>query len=275
MKFSSKNYLTRLIFLIQNFFIDNMNLQRKIETAAKWIYNSDNLVVFTGAGISTTSGLPDYRGPDGVWTRRDKGLPPPKMKLSWDEVKPNRGHFAIVELLELGKLDYLISQNVDGLHAKSGIPFDKMSELHGNMYFMKCLKCNGKITFEDAGWDKKVWGKGYRTDPVHQNQPKCPICGGRLISSIVNFGDPLPEDELTEAIKRSQNADVFFVIGSSLVVSPAANMPAIAQRNGSKLIILNLGETPYDKRADLRFFQDINEVLIPIVARVKNLLDKS
>lgn len=248
-----------------------MNLEEKIEKAAKWIYESEHLVVFTGAGISTDSGLPDYRGPDGVWTRRDKGLPPPKMKLSWDEVKPNEGHYAIVELLKMGKLDYLISQNVDGLHAKSGIPFDKISELHGNMYFMKCLECNEKLTFEEAGWDKRKWGKGYRTNRVRKNQPVCPECGGRLISSIVNFGDPLPEDELTEAMRRSKNSDVFFVIGSSLVVSPAANMPSIAQRNGSKLIILNLGETPYDKRADLRFFRDINKILIPIVERVKKL----
>jgi mono-ADP-ribosyltransferase sirtuin 6 len=248
-----------------------MNLEEKIEKAAKWIYESEHLVVFTGAGISTDSGLPDYRGPDGVWTRRDKGLPPPKMKLSWDEVKPNEGHYAIVELLKMGKLDYLISQNVDGLHAKSGIPFDKISELHGNMYFMKCLECNEKLTFEEAGWDKRKWGKGYRTNRVQKNQPVCPECGGRLISSIVNFGDPLPEDELTEAMRRSKNSDVFFVIGSSLVVSPAANMPSIAQRNGSKLIILNLGETPYDKRADLRFFRDINKILIPIVERVKEL----
>jgi len=252
-----------------------MNLDKKIEKAAKWIYESENLVVFTGAGISTDSGLPDYRGPDGVWTRRDKGLPPPKMKLSWDEVKPNEGHYAIVELLEMGKLDYLISQNVDGLHAKSGIPFAKMSELHGNMYFMKCLECNEKLTFEEAGWDKSKWGKGYRTNRVRKNQPSCPECSGRLISSIVNFGDPLPEDELTEAMRRSKNADVFFVIGSSLVVSPAANMPSIAQRNRSKLIILNLGETPYDTRADLRLFQDINEVLIPIVQRVKELMSQN
>ncbi len=251
-----------------------MNLENKIEKAARWIYNSENLVLFTGAGISTHSGLPDYRGPDGVWTRRDKGLPPPTIKLSWDEVKPNKGHYAIVDLLEMGKLDYVISQNVDGLHAKSGIPFDKMAELHGNMYFMKCLHCDEKITFEEAGWDKKTWGKGYRTNRVRKGQPKCPKCGGRLISSIVNFGDPLPEDELTEAMMKSRNADVFFVVGSSLVVSPAANMPAIAQKNGARLIILSLGKTPYDNRADLRFYQDINKVLIPIVEKVENLLRK-
>jgi len=251
-----------------------MNLEEKVELAARWIYESENLVVFTGAGISTASGLPDYRGPDGVWTRRDKGLPPPRSP-PWDQVKPNLNHQAVVELLELDKLDYVISQNVDGLHVKSGVPFDRISELHGNMYFMKCLNCGRKMTFEEAEWDKVKFGKGYRTDPVKLNQPNCPHCGGRIISSIVNFGDPLPEDELDQAIRHSIETDVFFVIGSSLVVTPAANMPGIAKENGAKLIILNLGETPYDKMADLRFFKKIEDVLPKIIKQVRNLLDKN
>jgi len=248
-----------------------MDLKDKIDLVAKWIAESKRLVVFTGAGISTDSGLPDFRGPDGVWTRRDKGLPPPK-SLPWDQVKPNQGHYAIVELLEMGKLDYLISQNVDGLHAKSGIPFEKLAELHGNHYYMKCLECNRKMLFEEAGWDKKVWGSGYRTSRIHKNQPKCPFCNGRIISSIVNFGDSLPVDELDESMRRSENSDVFFVIGSSLLVTPAANMPGIAKRIGAKLIILNRGETPYDAAADIRFFDDIADVLPPILEKVKELV---
>ncbi|TXT66685.1 MAG: putative NAD-dependent protein deacetylase [Promethearchaeota archaeon] len=246
-----------------------MELNKKIELAAQWIANADHLVAFTGAGISTHSGLPDFRGPDGVWTRRDKGLPPPKMKVPWDQVKPNKGHFALYVLFKIGKLKYLISQNVDGLHAKSGIPFEKLSELHGNQYFMRCLGCGKKFRFEEVGWDKQIWGNGYRTSQIRRGQPKCPKCDGRLISSIVNFGDPLPEDELYKAYEHSQKADIFFVIGSSLVVSPAANMPGIAKKNGAKLVILNLGKTPYDNNADLRFFQDINKVLLPIVTKVK------
>ncbi|MFX0017091.1 MAG: NAD-dependent deacetylase [Promethearchaeota archaeon] len=249
-----------------------MSLEEKINLAAKWIIDSERLVVFTGAGISTDSGLPDYRGPDGVWTRRDKGLPPPKTP-PWDQVKPNPHHYAIVELMKMGKLNYLISQNIDGLHAKSGIPFDKLAELHGNMYFMKCLSCNKKMTFEEAGWDKAKWGPGYRTNQVRKDQPDCPYCGSRIISSIVNFGDPLPYDELEESINRSKAADVFFVIGSSLVVTPAANMPGIAKRNGAKLIILNKGETPYDYAADLRFDDYIEEILPLILERVKEMLN--
>jgi NAD-dependent SIR2 family protein deacetylase len=249
-----------------------MELNEKIELAAKWIAESESLVVFTGAGISTASGLPDYRGPDGVWTRRDAGLPPPKSP-PWDQVKPNVNHFAVIELLKMGKLNYVISQNVDGLHAKSGIPFDKLSELHGNLYFVKCLNCNKKLTFEDAGWNKEKWGNGYRTSPVREGQPTCPDCGGRIISSIVNFGDPLPYDELEEAMRRSEKADVFFVIGSSLVVTPAANMPGIAKQNSAKLIILNKGATPYDYVCDLRFDDLIEDVLPPIIEKVKELIN--
>jgi len=248
-----------------------MDLEEKIDLATKWIVESERLVVFTGAGISTGSGLPDFRGPDGLWTRRDKGLPPPK-SVPWDQVEPNPNHYAIIELMEMGKLNYLISQNVDGLHAKSGIPFDMLAELHGNMYFMKCLDCGRKLTFEDAGWDKTKWGPGYRTHQVREGQPFCPECEGRLISSIVNFGDPLPYDELQESIVRSQNCDVFFVIGSSLVVTPAANMPGIAKQNGAKLIIINKGNTPYDMVADVKFDNKIEEVLPQIMEKVREIL---
>lgn len=249
-----------------------MDLKDKIDLAAKWIAESKRLVVFTGAGISTESGIPDFRGPDGLWTRRDKGLPPPKSP-PWDQVKPNPGHYAIVELLKIGKLDYLISQNVDGLHAKSGVSFEKLAELHGNMYFMKCLSCGKKMLFEEVGWDQETWGKGYRSSPVKKGQPPCPNCGERVINSIVNFGDPLPEDDLSESIRRSERSDVFFVVGSSLVVVPAANMPLYAKQHGAKLIILNKGETPYDGIADLRFSDQIGDVLPPIVEKVKRLMN--
>jgi mono-ADP-ribosyltransferase sirtuin 6 len=247
-----------------------MKLDEKIELAAKWISNSKRLVLFTGAGISTHSGLPDFRGPNGLWTRREKRLPPPK-SLSWDHVKPNPAHYAIVDLLNIGKLDYLISQNVDGLHIKSGIPFDKISELHGNRHFMKCKVCNSKFTYEEVGWDKRIWGEGYRTDFPRPNQPNCPRCGGRIISSIVNFNDSLPIDELEEARKRSIGSDVFFVIGSSLVVIPAAQLPLDAKNHGAKLIILNRGEIPAIYEPDLRFNCDIMDALPPIVEKVKKL----
>ena len=248
-----------------------MSLEKNIETAAKWIANSKHFVVFTGAGISTESGLPDFRGPDGVWTRRDKGLPPPKTTKPWHMVEPNEGHLALVELQNMGILKYLISQNVDNLHIKSGIKPDLIAELHGNTTLMVCLECGKKDTFEAFGWDKKIWGSGYRTSPTNRGQPKCNACKGRIISSIVNFGDPLPEKDMTLGFYHAKESDVFFVIGSSLVVTPAANMPQVALQSGAKLILLNKGETPFDKAAHIRFWEKIGDVLPEIVKKVKKI----
>jgi NAD-dependent SIR2 family protein deacetylase len=248
-------------------------LDEKIDDLASWVVEHDKVVVFTGAGISTESGLPDYRGPDGVWTRRDKGLPPPKMKVPWSEVKPNESHLAIVELQNMGKMQFLISQNVDNLHLKSGIRPELIAELHGNSELMRCLKCDKQFTLREVGWDKTRWGNGYRTDPVRKGQPRCK-CGGRLISSVVNFGDPLPEEALMRAIKHASNCDVFIVVGSSLVVTPASHMPEYALENGAKVAIINMGETPLDDRVQLRFWEKAGEVLQPTIARIKAQIEK-
>ena len=117
------------------------DLSNRIQALAEWLYESRYPVVFTGAGISTESGLPDFRGPDGLWTRRDKGLPPKPTNQSWDAVEPNKGHLAIVSLQELGKLKFLISQNIDNLHLKSGIPPELLAELHGNIRKLRCTGC--------------------------------------------------------------------------------------------------------------------------------------
>jgi len=233
-----------------------------VTTAATWISQARHVVAFTGAGISTDSGLPDFRGPDGVWTRRDRGLPPPRMTVS--EVRPNVAHMALVELERLGRLQFLISQNVDGLHLASGFPADKLAELHGNGGLMRCLACDRSFTHEAVGWDAR-FGNGYRTDRVVRGQPPCPACGGRIISSVVNFDDPMPEKEMRLASEHSRRADLFFAIGSSLVVSPANEMPRIALSRGAKLILLNRGETPFDRDAHLRISDGIGDVLPAIV----------
>lgn len=251
---------------------NHSQIKKQVELAAKWISEKEKIVVFTGAGISTESGLPDFRGPNGVWTRRDKGLPPPKSTKPWHMVEPNAAHLAIVELQEMGKLDFLISQNVDNLHLKSGIKPDKIAELHGNTTLMRCLECDKQMSHEEAGWDKKTWGSGYRTGPVYKHQPNCPSCGARIISSIVNFGDSLPEKELALAMKHSQECEVFFAIGSSLVVTPAAYMPDVALKNKAKLILLNLGETPFDARAHVRVWEKAGTYVPAVVKRAKELI---
>ena len=248
-----------------------ISLDQRIKIAANWIANSKYLVFFTGAGISTDSGIPDYRGPDGVWTRRDKGLPPLKMEKKFSQIEPNDGHKVIKELQDIGLMKYLISQNVDNLHLKSGIHINNIAELHGNRMLMRCLKCNKEFP-KEGFWDVEKWGNGYRKSSVHPNQPKCPECNGRIISSVVNFGDPMPKNELETSFYHSSRSDVFMVVGSSLVVTPAALLPKEAKNNGSKLIIINEMETPYDYIADLRFFENASEILKEILKNIKEIL---
>ena len=230
------------------------DLSERIATLVQWIFESKYPVVFTGAGISTESGLRDFRGPDGLWTRRDKGLSTPQQDFSGAE--PNAGHMAITELQNVGKMKFLISQNVDNLHLKAGIKPELLAELHGNLTKVRCTECEFKM------------------DRV-EGERECPLCGGRLVSTVVNFGQPLPAKDMSESYEHSQKCDLFIVVGSSLVVYPAADMPKVALQMGAKLVIINQGETPYDEYAHLRFSEAIGEVLPPAVEQLKGLMQKA
>lgn len=226
------------------------DLDNRIDALAQWMFEAKRLVVFTGAGISTESGLPDFRGPDGVWTRQAKGLPTEARDFS--SAEPNAGHVAIVELQRLDKLSFLVSQNVDNIHLRSGIRPDLVAELHGNIARLRCSRC-------EALTDRSA------------NADKC-SCGGRLVSSVVNFGQSLPRKELADSFWHSRNCDLFIVVGSSLVVTPAADMPKVALESGGRLVIINQGETPFDRVVHLRFEERIGEVLPPAVDRLKQLM---
>ncbi len=139
---------------------DEAPIQEQIETIAAWIVESEHVVAFTGAGISTDSGIPDFRGPDGVWTRRDAGLPAPRWRVAPDRVGPNPSHLALVELQRLGKLQFLITQNTDNLHRQSGIDPESIAELHGNGHLMRCVKCNRQYPRAEVVWDAPRWGPG-------------------------------------------------------------------------------------------------------------------
>jgi NAD-dependent SIR2 family protein deacetylase len=248
---------------------DEQHLQRHIGKIARWISGSEHVIAFTGAGISTDSGIPDFRGPEGVWTRRDAGLPAPKWRVPPGEVAPNASHLSLFELQLLGRLRFLVTQNTDNLHRRSGIHPEFLAELHGNGQLMRCLGCERLYTRQDVGWDTGRWGRGYRTQKPVPGQPECVICGGRLISSVVNFGDPLPETELMLAEQHARLCDLMLVLGSSLMVQPAASLVGLALRSGARVVLVNRGKTPYDRAATLRVWTGIGEVIPPAVERAK------
>jgi NAD-dependent deacetylase len=240
-----------------------------IGTITRWIVECEHIVAFTGAGISTDSGIPDFRGPDGVWTRRDAGLPAPRWRVPLGEIEPNASHLALVELQRLGKLRFLITQNTDNLHRRSGIRPDHLAELHGNAQLMRCLGCDRLYTRQEAGWNTKRWGPGYRTQRSVPGQPACAACGGRLVSSVVNFGDPLPQRDYKLAERHARRCDLMLVLGSSLQVEPAASLVGLALKSGARIVLINRGKTPYDRAATLRVWTGIGEVIPPAVERTK------
>ena len=233
-------------------------------------------MVFTGAGISTESGIPDFRGPAGLWSRFDpddftidKFLNNPdsrrkqwfifKEGLMTDKAVPNAAHVAIAELHHMGKLDCVITQNIDNLHQKAGVPDDKVFELHGNMQWAICLECGKRYAFGEI---KARLDGG-------EDIPDCPACHGMLKPDIVMFGEQLPYEVLEEAGNRSRAADLFIVIGSTLIVTPAAYMPRYAVQSGAKLVIVNLSETPMDHQAAVCIPAKAGDTMDAIIGKVK------
>src|SRR5215204_1644783 len=251
---------------------DEQRLRQYIETIARLIAGSERIVAFTGAGISTDSGIPDFRGPQGVWSRRDAGLPAPRWRVPPSQIEPNASHLALVELQQLGKLQFLVTQNTDNLHRRSGVSPELLAELHGNGQLMRCLGCERLYTRQEVGWDTRRWGPGYRTQEPMPGLPVCAACGGRLISSVVNFGDPMPQGELALAEEHARRCNLMLALGSSLTVQPAASLVGLALRSGSRVVLVNEGKTPYDRVATLRLWAGIGEVIPPAVQRAKQTL---
>jgi NAD-dependent deacetylase len=251
-----------------------------VEELADRIVESERVVVFTGAGISTESGIPDFRGPDGLWTKYDpsdftyqKYVTDPearkrlwKMKdivgFTWDDFQCNAAHHAVAELERLGKLDCIITQNVDGLHQKAGNSEDKVIQLHGNMSWVKCLTCGARHPYEEVtSWvDRGV------------DDPSCVQCGGILKPEGIFFGEAMPVRETMEAERRSRMCNLCIVIGSSLVVYPAGLMPQYARESGATLAIVNEGETELDHAAHIRIDGKAGAIMDQVVKRVKQKL---
>lgn len=234
---------------------------------AEMIEESRRIVVFTGAGISTESGVPDFRSPGGVWSRMkpiyfDDFVAREDMRreawrrvfarsAGWTGAKPNAGHYAVARLVARGKASAVITQNVDNLHQDSGVPDDKVIELHGNASYAKCLSCSTR--YELAELEPGFVERG--------EIPTCRWCGGLIKTATISFGQAMPEEPMQRAERETRACDLFLVLGSSLVVYPAAGFPIYAKRSGARLAIVNREPTEQDVIADLVLHDDIGPVM--------------
>ena len=249
------------------------NLETSISRLRDLIEAARTILPFTGAGISTESGIPDFRSPGGLWT---KNQPIPfdafmasremrneawrrrfVMEESFAMAKPGRGHRALASLYRAGKVPALVTQNIDNLHQNSGIPPQDVVELHGNTTYATCLECEQRY---ELSWVRQKFEAG------GQHVPDC-RCGGFIKTATVSFGQAMPADAMRRAEQLTKSCDLFLAVGSSLVVWPAAGFPMLAKRNGAALVIINREPTEFDEIADLVVRNDIGDSLAPFIAR--------
>ena len=244
-----------------------MPFDDQIADLARAIDRSRRAVVFTGAGISTESGIPDFRSPGGIWTRmapidfsdflaseearRETWRRRFAMEGTFRQARPNRGHRAVAELVRGGKVAAVITQNIDGLHQASGIADDRVIELHGNTTYAHCLDCKTRYELEPLR-------AAFERD---ERAPASDECGGFVKTATISFGQAMPQEEMRRAEIETLAADLFIVAGSSLVVYPAAGFPEIAKHNGATLVIINRERTGLDDIADLVLNRPIGETL--------------
>lgn len=249
----------------------------KESRARDLVAGASRIVGFTGAGISTESGIPDFRGENGLWTRNSipdlqdfaaseearAGFWRLALEL-WPTVRdarPNAGHHAFVELHRQGRLDVVITQNIDGLHQRSGLPTDKVLELHGAATEAVCLHCDDRIAADEA----------YRRVKEGEQAPRClrPRCGGPLKPDVILFGEDLPPDVMKRAEAAVKQCDLFLAVGSSLEVRPANKLPRVAREAGAHLIVVNRDDGPLDDAADAVLHDEIGAVLPALVRQAE------
>lgn len=245
----------------------------QLDSLRRLINSRRRAVIFSGAGISTESGIPDFRSPGGVWTRmqpiyfqefvasEDKRREAWRRRFDnrdgWTGAKPNRGHDAVAKLVESGRANVVITQNVDNLHQDSGVPEHKVIELHGNATYAKCLGCQIRIELADIEREFTATG----------TVAGCAKCGGIIKSATISFGQQMPDLPMKRAHEESLSCDLFVVLGSSLSVFPAADFPLIAKRKGAALIIINRDPTDMDEIADLVINAGIGDTLAAALHR--------
>ncbi|MGA2894136.1 MAG: Sir2 family NAD-dependent protein deacetylase [Xanthobacteraceae bacterium] len=250
------------------------DLDSAIARLMELVHEARAMVPFTGAGISTECGIPDFRSPGGLWT---KNQPIPfgeflasqearneswrrrfAMEDQFGGARPGRGHRALASLYRAGKVPAVITQNIDNLHQASGIEPEHIVELHGNTTFALCLNCDERY---ELAWVRR------RMDEANGCAPDCPSCGGFIKTATVSFGQAMPDAAMQRAQVLARSCDLFVAIGSSLLVWPAAGFPLMAKRNGARLVIINREATDFDEVADLVVRQDIGTVLEPFVGQ--------
>jgi NAD-dependent deacetylase len=248
----------------------------ELHQIVSWLQAASYVVALTGAGISTGSGIPDFRGPQGTWTKNPDAEKaahisnymndPELRRRAWQNrlasemwrAKPNAAHLALAEFEHKDALHLLVTQNVDGLHLAAGTARDRVVEVHGNVHEAKCMGCDWRGPME-ATLDRVRAG---------EDDPRCMTCGGILKSATISFGENLVADDLERAQMGAARADLFLALGTSLGVYPAAALPELALRAGSRLVIINEQETPYDPVADIVLNERLEEVLPEIAAAV-------
>jgi NAD-dependent deacetylase len=246
---------------------------RTPDELARLIRNAERVVVFTGAGISTESGIPDFRSPGGVWSkmkpimfqdfiasrqaRRESWNRVFNRTAGWTGASPNAGHYAVARLVDLGKATSVITQNVDNLHQESGIHPDRVIEVHGNASYARCLNCAKRYELEAL---RPRWEA--------DEDITCLFCTGLVKSATISFGQAMPEAEMERATDEAIRADLFLVLGSSLAVYPAAGLPLIAKESGSRLAIVNREQTGIDPHADLVLNKEIGALMSAVLERL-------
>jgi NAD-dependent deacetylase len=247
------------------------DLRSGVEQLGDMIAEASTIVPFTGAGISTESGIPDFRSPGGLWTRNrpipfDEFVASPDarteawrrrfaMEPTFAAARPGRGHRALASLYKAGKIPAIITQNIDNLHQMSGVAADDVVELHGNTTYARCIGCGKSY---DLAWVRRSF------DAI-DGAPDCTACEEPVKTATISFGQAMPEDAMRRATELAQHCDLFLAIGSSLVVWPAAGFPMMAKHAGAKLVIINREPTEQDDIADLVIRHDIGEALGPFV----------